>query len=105
VPLGVNCAFGPFELAESTRFIAENWPRLVSALPNAGCRSWSMARATFPMGPADCTKGMLRFVEEFGVQHRRRRCGTMPEHLKMLVDALQERNYRQSQTDQPLTGR
>ena len=34
--LGLNCAFGPYELAESTRLIAENWPRLVSALPNAG---------------------------------------------------------------------
>src|SRR5215213_4362666 len=32
--LGLNCAFGPFELAESARFIAEHWPRLVSALPN-----------------------------------------------------------------------
>src|SRR3984957_7565072 len=34
--LGVNCAFGPPELTETVRFIAENWPRLVSALPNAG---------------------------------------------------------------------
>src|SRR3954469_21730120 len=25
--LGANCAFGPYELAESTRYIAENWPR------------------------------------------------------------------------------
>ena len=30
--LGVNCAFGPYDLAESTRYIAENWPRLVSAI-------------------------------------------------------------------------
>src|SRR5947199_213541 len=27
--LGANCAFGPSELSESVRFIAENWPRLV----------------------------------------------------------------------------
>src|SRR4051794_2386205 len=27
--LGVNCAFGPFDLAETTRFVAENWPKLV----------------------------------------------------------------------------
>src|SRR5205823_11830207 len=34
--LGVNCAFGPPELTETVRYIAQNWPRLVSALPNAG---------------------------------------------------------------------
>jgi 5-methyltetrahydrofolate--homocysteine methyltransferase len=36
--LGLNCAFGPYELTETMRQIAENWPRFVSALPNAACR-------------------------------------------------------------------
>ena len=34
--LGLNCAFGPTELTGAIRYVAENWPRLVSALPNAG---------------------------------------------------------------------
>src|SRR5213078_3321389 len=89
--LGVNCAFGPYDLAESTRYIAENWPRLVSALPNAGLPIMVDGKSHFPMGPADFTKGMLRFVEEFGVNIVGGCCGTMPEHLKMLVDALRDR--------------
>src|SRR5439155_23686796 len=28
VCLGLNCAFGPYDLAESARYIADNWPRL-----------------------------------------------------------------------------
>ena len=87
--LGVNCAFGPTELTETVRYIAGNWPRLVSALPNAGLPVMDEhARPHFPMGPADFTKGMMRFVEEFGVNIVGGCCGTMPEHLRMLCDAV-----------------
>jgi 5-methyltetrahydrofolate--homocysteine methyltransferase len=86
--LGVNCAFGPPELTETVRFITENWPRTVSALPNAGLPVMVNGRATFPMNPADFTNGMLRFVTEFGVNIVGGCCGTMPEHLKMLCDAV-----------------
>ena len=55
--LGVNCAFGPPELTETTRYIAENWPRLVSALPNAGLPIMVDGKTHFPMTPPDFTKG------------------------------------------------
>ncbi len=86
--LGLNCAFGPYDLAESTRYIAEHWPRLVSVLPNAGLPVMVEGKSHFPMTPADFTKGMMRFVNDFGVNIVGGCCGTMPEHLKMLVDAL-----------------
>ena len=94
--LGLNCAFGPFDLAESTRYFAERWPRLVSVLPNAGMPIMDeKGRTTFPMTPPDFTKGMLRFVDEFGVNIIGGCCGTMPEHLKMLVDAVRGKKPRQ----------
>src|SRR2546421_1031426 len=86
--LGLNCAFGPYDLAESTRYIAEHWPRFVSVLPNAGLPVMVEGKSHFPMGPADFTKGMMRFVDDFGVNIVGGCCGTMPEHLKMLIDAL-----------------
>jgi 5-methyltetrahydrofolate--homocysteine methyltransferase len=87
--LGVNCAFGPYELAETVRSICSSWPRLVSALPNAGLPVMDeKGRASFPMGPADFTKGVMRLVEEFGVNIVGGCCGTMPEHLKMLCEAV-----------------
>jgi len=85
--LGVNCAFGPNELSETVRYIAQNWPRYVSALPNAGLPVMVDGRTHFPMGPSDFTKGVMRYVEEFGVNIVGGCCGTMPEHLKMLCDA------------------
>jgi len=90
--LGVNCAFGPGELTETVRFICGNWPRLVSALPNAGLPVLDeKGRASFPMTPPDFTRGMMRFVEDFGVNIVGGCCGTMPEHLKMLIDAIGNR--------------
>ncbi len=86
--LGMNCAFGPSELTESARFIAENWTRFTSALPNAGLPVMVDGKPHFPMGPADFTKGMMRFVEEFGFNIVGGCCGTMPEHLKMLCEAV-----------------
>lgn len=86
--LGVNCAFGPIELSESVRFIAEHWPRLVSALPNAGLPVMVDGKTHFPMGPADFAKGIMRFVDDFGVNIVGGCCGTMPEHLRELTTAL-----------------
>ena len=86
--LGVNCAFGPGELSETVRSICETWPRLVSALPNAGLPVMVDGKTHFPMGPADFTRGMMRYVEEFGVDLVGGCCGTMPEHMRMLVEAV-----------------
>ncbi len=86
--LGVNCAFGPNELTESVRYLCDNWPRLVSALPNAGLPIMIDGKGHFPMTPPDFTKGMVRYVDEFGVNVVGGCCGTMPEHLRMLVEAV-----------------
>src|SRR5687767_12953622 len=86
--LGLNCAFGPSELTESARYITENWPRFTSALPNAGLPVMIDGKPHFPMGPADFTKGVMRFVNEFGVNIIGGCCGTMPEHLKLLCEAV-----------------
>ena len=86
--LGLNCAFGPSELTESSRYITENWPKFTSALPNAGLPVMVDGKPHFPMGPADFTRGVMRFVEEFGVNIVGGCCGTLPEHLKLLCEAV-----------------
>ena len=92
--LGINCAFGPTELTETVKTICESWPRLVSALPNAGLPVMVRGKPHFPMGPSDFTRGVMRFIEEFGVNITGGCCGTMPEHLKMLVDAIGDRQAK-----------
>jgi 5-methyltetrahydrofolate--homocysteine methyltransferase len=86
--LGLNCAFGPNDLAETMRYLCENWPGYTSALPNAGLPIMVDGKSVFPMNPADFTKGVMRYVDEFGVNVVGGCCGTMPEHLGLLCDAL-----------------
>jgi 5-methyltetrahydrofolate--homocysteine methyltransferase len=88
--LGLNCAFGPIELSETVKYISENWPRFVSVLPNAGLPIFIDGKGCFPMNPRDFTKGMLRFVEDYGVNIVGGCCGTTPAHLKELVNALDQ---------------
>jgi 5-methyltetrahydrofolate--homocysteine methyltransferase len=86
--LGLNCAFGPIELTESIRYIAANWPRLLSILPNAGMPIFVDGRGQFPMGPADFAAGVSRFVQELGINIVGGCCGTTPEHMKQLCQAV-----------------
>jgi len=89
--LGLNCAFGPNDLAESIRYIAANFPRFVSLLPNAGLPVYVDGHAHFPMAPADFTNSMMKMVNDVGLNIVGGCCGTMPEHLKMLCQALGRR--------------
>jgi len=86
--LGLNCAFGPYELTETVRYLCQTWPRFVSVLPNAGLPVYVNGKAHFPMTPPDFTKGVMRFVEEFGVNIVGGCCGTTAEHLKLLCEAV-----------------
>jgi 5-methyltetrahydrofolate--homocysteine methyltransferase len=86
--LGVNCAFGPTELSESVRYIAEHFPGFVSALPNAGLPIMVDGKTHFPMGPEDFGKGVEKFVKEYGVNVVGGCCGTLAAHIKQVVDRV-----------------
>jgi 5-methyltetrahydrofolate--homocysteine methyltransferase len=92
--LGFNCAFGPTELTESVKYVCENWPRLVSVLPNAGLPVFVNGKAQFPMRPSDFTVGIKKFVDDFGVNIVGGCCGTMPEHLDELCRAIGRRSAK-----------
>ena len=89
--LGVNCAYGPQELADAVKSICRLWPRHVSVLPNAGLPVMIDGRSSFPLGARDFATGMMRFVDELGVNIVGGCCGTKVEHLKALIDRLGDR--------------
>lgn len=86
--LGLNCATGPAEMGEHIKYISQHWPRLISVQPNAGLPVIVDGHATYPLTPADFTKAQMRFVEEYGVNIVGGCCGTTPDHLKALVEAV-----------------
>ncbi|HTB43892.1 MAG TPA: homocysteine S-methyltransferase family protein, partial [Acetobacteraceae bacterium] len=68
VPLmGLNCATGPQEMAEHVRWLATNWPGLLSVLPNAGLPELVDGHTHYPLGGAELASWLERFVAEDGV--------------------------------------
>lgn len=89
--LGVNCAYGPQELADAVRTIAQLWPGYVSVLPNAGLPVMVDGKSHFPLQPHDFAEGVKRFVDDFGVNLVGGCCGTKVPHLKAVIEALGEK--------------
>ena len=60
--LGLNCATGPQEMAEHVRWLATNWPGLISVQPNAGLPELVDGQTHYPLGAAEMASwvGALR---------------------------------------------
>ncbi len=95
VPLiGLNCATGPQEMAEHLRWLAANWPGLISVLPNAGLPELVDGQTHYPLRPADMASWVERFVAEDGVNLIGGCCGTNIEHIAALDAMLRRRGER-----------
>ncbi len=93
--LGLNCATGPQEMAEHVRFLAANWPGLISVLPNAGLPELVDGATHYPLGAAEMATWMERFVAEDGVNLIGGCCGTTTGHIGALDAMLRRRGeYR-----------
>src|SRR5579862_5738704 len=86
--LGLNCATGPKEMNDAVRFLGANSTKFVSVLPNAGLPQNEGGHAVYKLTPAELAEYHKRFVSEYGVRVVGGCCGTTPEHLKAVVDAV-----------------
>ncbi|HET7880705.1 MAG TPA: homocysteine S-methyltransferase family protein, partial [Acetobacteraceae bacterium] len=92
VPLmGLNCATGPQEMAEHVRWLAANWPGLLSVQPNAGLPELVDGQTHYPLGAAELASWLERFVEEDGVNLIGGCCGTNVTHIAALDAMLRRR--------------
>ncbi len=91
VPLiGLNCATGPQEMAEHVRWLAANWPGLLSVQPNAGLPELVDGHTHYPLDPASMASWMERFITEDGLNLIGGCCGTSTPHIEAL-DAMLKR--------------
>ncbi len=86
--LGLNCATGPVEMAEHLKVLSRHWDRLISVMPNAGLPIMVDGKTTFPLQPAGLRDALRKFVDDFGVNFVGGCCGTGPEHIKQVVEAI-----------------
>ncbi len=89
--MGLNCATGPQEMSEHVRWLAENWPDMISVLPNAGLPELVDGAPHYPLGAAELAHWLERFIEEDGVNIVGGCCGTDTTHIAALDAMLRRR--------------
>ena len=89
--IGMNCATGPAEMGEHLRYLSQHARVPLSVMPNAGLPQLGKDGAVYPLSPADLAKALSDFAEEYGVGLVGGCCGTTPEHLRQVVDAVRGR--------------
>ncbi len=88
--IGLNCATGPAEMSEHLRQLSQQAPMALSVMPNAGLPELGPDGAVYPLGPEEFAAALAGFVREFGVTLVGGCCGTTPEHIRQLVDAIDD---------------
>src|SRR5271169_5181046 len=73
---------------DAVRFLGANSTKYVSVLPNAGLPHNEGGHAVYKLTPAELAQFHKHFVQDYGVRVVGGCCGTTPEHLKAVVDAV-----------------
>jgi 5-methyltetrahydrofolate--homocysteine methyltransferase len=86
--IGLNCATGPVEMNDAVRYLGLNSTKHISILPNAGLPQNEGGHAVYKLTPEELAKYHKHFIADYGVRIVGGCCGTKPEHLKAVVDAV-----------------
>lgn len=89
--VGVNCSTGPDKMIEIVKEMSKYADIPIVAKPNAGLPMLEDGETVYDMGPEQFAQEMLPLIDA-GADVLGGCCGTTPEHIKMLVDLLKEKN-------------
>ncbi len=88
--IGLNCATGPTEMSEHLRYLSRNSRLPLSVMPNAGLPELGPNGAVYPLTAAELATALAQFVTEFGAVLVGGCCGTTPEHITHVVQAVHD---------------
>ena len=86
--IGINCATGPAEMQEHLRYLSEHSHIPISVLPNAGLPSVVDGRTHYDLTPAQLADYHAHHVKDLGITIVGGCCGTTPEHLRQVCEAV-----------------
>ncbi|MEJ5919858.1 MULTISPECIES: methionine synthase [unclassified Corynebacterium] len=95
--IGLNCATGPDEMSEHLRYLSTNASIPVSVMPNAGLPVLGKNGATYPLQPDELGTALRGFIEDYGLSMVGGCCGTTPEHISAVRDAVLGRGAWESE--------
>src|SRR5438067_10975311 len=85
--LGLNCSLGPDEMEPFVEELARISPYYMSAYPNAGLPD-ALSPTGFPETPETFAPKVAKWVENGWLNLVGGCCGTTPEHIRVLANAL-----------------
>ena len=86
--IGINCATGPSEMQEHLRYLSKYCSLPISVLPNAGLPSIVDGKTHYDLTPAQLAEFHRHHVTDLGIGIVGGCCGTTPEHLRQVVEAV-----------------
>lgn len=85
--IGANCSLGPAQLLEVVKKLASVTKCPISIQPNAGMPQLVNKQTIFPMMPQEMGAWAIQLVEA-GASYIGGCCGTTPQHIKAIKDAV-----------------
>ncbi len=89
--IGLNCATGPDQMSEHLRHLARHSEVPVTCMPNAGLPELGPHGAVYPLTAGELATAHAQFVEEFSLGLVGGCCGTTPEHMRQVAEAVRAR--------------
>ncbi|MCL1598975.1 MAG: dihydropteroate synthase, partial [Actinomycetia bacterium] len=86
--IGINCATGPVEMYEPVRYLTQNATVPISIIPNAGLPSVVDGEMHYDLGAQEMAEHLTTFVSEYGVSIVGGCCGTTPQYIETIIDAV-----------------
>ncbi|NIM92921.1 MAG: methionine synthase [Anaerolineales bacterium] len=85
---GLNCSTGPEHMRDPIRYLGEHASLPISCIPNAGLPLNVDGQAVYPLKPEAFTSDLQEFVKAHGVGIVGGCCGTTPDHIRLLANAI-----------------
>jgi 5-methyltetrahydrofolate--homocysteine methyltransferase len=92
--VGLNCALGPDEMEQYIEELSRVSPYYLSAYPNAGLPD-PLSETGFPETPTSLAPKLRRWAENGWLNIVGGCCGTTPDHIRMIADAVRDCPARQ----------
>lgn len=86
--MGINCSIGPDQMVNTVKALSEFSKVPISIIPNAGLPVSEGGRTVFKQSPSDLAGHLLSFVKDYGVNIVGGCCGTRPDHIKAIAEAV-----------------
>ncbi|MDQ3713107.1 MAG: bifunctional homocysteine S-methyltransferase/methylenetetrahydrofolate reductase [Acidobacteriota bacterium] len=100
--IGLNCGVGPTHILTALEKMRAVTTKKLAAQPNAGLPRDVQGRQFYMCSPEYMSKFAKRFIKA-GASFIGGCCGTTPQHIKLISDAVRAVSPRQSKTVKPTT--